>query len=333
MKVIQVLATSGGVGGLEQHTINLVNALSKRYEVHLIADAGYAHYLAENVHFHAFNFKRSRWNPFLVYELLNCIKQIQPQILHAQAGKAAAILSPWLARIPCASVATIHGMKNHLKAFMRFDHIIAVSEKIAKKIPCTHKVSTIYNGIHLEIGATEQPTQQSIHAIAVGRLVEVKGFLALVEAWQGIDAQLSIVGDGPQADVLAQKIEMLGLTQRVKLLGQRHDVLQLLQNSDCLIISSFKEGGPITLAEALLTQTPVLATDVGMVSAFLPPSHMCQNNNPALLNTLIQRQLADRASMQISLQAAFEKAQQHLHFEQMLSKTEALYLQLQQMKH
>ena len=37
MKIVQVLATSGGVGGLEQHTFNLVNELSQQHEVHIIA--------------------------------------------------------------------------------------------------------------------------------------------------------------------------------------------------------------------------------------------------------------------------------------------------------
>ncbi|MFE1726418.1 glycosyl transferase, partial [Acinetobacter baumannii] len=41
MKIVQVLATSGGVGGLEQHTFNLVNELALNHEVHVIAHPCY----------------------------------------------------------------------------------------------------------------------------------------------------------------------------------------------------------------------------------------------------------------------------------------------------
>ena len=52
MKIVQVLATSGGVGGLEQHTFNLVNELSLSNEVHMIAHPCYADKFNPQVIFH-----------------------------------------------------------------------------------------------------------------------------------------------------------------------------------------------------------------------------------------------------------------------------------------
>ena len=62
----------------------------------------------------------------------------------------------------------------------------------------------------------------------MGRLVDVKGFDVLIEAWQGIDAQLWIVGDGEQYQVLQQKIKELNLVDKIQLLGYRDDVTELL---------------------------------------------------------------------------------------------------------
>ena len=333
MKILHIMATSGGgVGGLEQHTFNLVNALAEQHEVHLIADAVYAQCVKPNVNFHAFNFKRSRWSPFLIYELLKLIREIQPEVLHSQAGKAAAILAPWLKKINCASVATIHGMKNNLKPFLPFDQVIAVSEKIREKFGSFNRIHTIYNGIELQQTDAEYQPKAQIHALAVGRLVEVKGFLQLIDAWQDIDAHLSIVGEGNQRLELEQKIQQLGLTDKINLLGQRTDVAALLAQSDCLIISSFKEGGPITLAEALLTETPVLATDVGMVSHFLPTDYICENNQPERMNALLKAKLRHREIMQKELKQNFVHAKNALSFEQMVQQTEQLYTQLLKQK-
>ena len=333
MKIVHIMATSGGgLGGLEQHTFNLVNALAQEHEVHLIADVAYAQYLRSNVIFHRFNFKRSRWSPFLIYELLRLIRKIQPELVHAQAGKAAAILAPWLKQIQCPAVATIHGMKNNLKPFLAFHHVIAVSDKIRQKFGSFASITTIYNGITLIQANTVFQNKPYIQALAVGRLVNVKGFLELIEAWHDIDAQLWIVGEGNQRSLLEQKIQQLNLTDKVKLLGHRKDVNELLLQSDCLIISSSKEGGPITLAEALLTKTPVLATDVGMVSAFLPSDYICENNTPVCMNALLKAKLGNRQNMQIELEDSFERANNTLCFDQMVQKTEQLYDQLLKQK-
>ncbi|MFV5453752.1 glycosyltransferase [Acinetobacter towneri] len=331
MKIVQVLATSGGMGGLEKHTLQLCNALSTQHDVHLIADASYQAQLNPSVQLHAINFARSRWNPFLIYEIIKKIKHIQPDILHAQASKASSLLAPWLTQLPGKKVATIHGMKNKLTPFLAFDHIVAVSGKIAKKFPNDAKIKIIWNGVDQSITANLQRSdlRHSLPiALAVGRLVEVKGFDVLVEAWQGLDAQLWIVGEGEQRPILESKTAGLGLQDKIKLLGYRDDVADLLQQVDCLIISSRKEGGPITLAEALLNHVPVLATDVGMVADFIDPRFICPENDVNALKQLLSTQLKLKAEMQPYFEHAFTQAQQYLHFQAMLEQTENLYSSL-----
>ena len=329
MKILYVMATNGGIGGLEQHTLQLCNGLAQQHEIHLIADVSYADQLHANVTLHAVDFSRSRFNPFLIYQLIKKVQQIQPDILHVQASKAASLFAPWLNCFHCKKVVTVHGMKSNLKPFMAFDQIIAVSGKIKQKFPAHAPVQVIWNGITAAVDLkVAQTSQQRICAIAIGRLETVKGFDVLIEAWQGIDADLIIVGDGSQRAVLEQKIKQLNLSQNVQLLGFRSDIANLLAAADCMIISSLKEGGPITLAEALLNQTPVLATDVGMVPDFIDPTYICVANNVSALHQLIQTQLKPKAQMSSVFEPSFLKAKQSLTLEQMLNQTQRLYAEL-----
>ncbi|UUS65694.1 MULTISPECIES: glycosyltransferase [unclassified Acinetobacter] len=328
MKILQVMATNGGMGGLEKHTLDLCRGLAQSHEVHLIADRSYQQKLSGHITLHPFDFSRSRWNPFLIYALVKQIKQLQPDVLHVQASKAASILAPWLKQFSCKKIVTVHGMKSNLKPFMAFDDIIAVSGKIKAKFPISKSVHVIWNGVDQDINQINNKVKcenQPTIALAIGRLETVKGFHILIDAWKNINAELWIVGDGTQYQSLKTQIDQLNLNDRVKLLGFRSDISDLLAQVDCFVISSLKEGGPITLAEALLSHVPTLSTDVGMVPDFIDGQFICEPNSSEQMANLISRELKPRAEMLPLFEAAFIKAEQNLKFESMLQQTENLY--------
>jgi glycosyltransferase involved in cell wall biosynthesis len=104
--------------------------------------------------------------------------------------------------------------------------------------------------------------------ISVGRLVHLKGFEDLLDAFSIIHSShptafLAIVGGGDLKSVLDQKIKDLSLSDHVRLLGWRTDVQNLLFASDLFVLASHWEGLPIVLLEAMAAGLPVLATDVG----------------------------------------------------------------------
>ena len=73
-----------------------------------------------------------------------------------------------------------------------------------------------------------------------------------------------IVGDGPERDQLAQRIETLNIQQQVTLLGMRDDVPALLkQKALLLVMTSEHEGFSNALIEAMTAGVPVLSTPVG----------------------------------------------------------------------
>lgn len=316
-------------GGLEKHTVELANALVRAGQtVTLIAHQKYAGRV-EGVTFKALDLSKSRKNPILLWQLYKTIQSTHPDLLHVQASKAAAMLAPLLRWLNIPSVVTVHGLKKNIKSFQRFDRIITVSSKVADLFPDQSKIRIVFNGIQQsELNQIKPAPQQPLQAIAIGRLVQVKGFDLLIEAWQDIDAHLNIVGDGPEREALQQQINQLNLTEKIRLLGQRDDINALLHQADFLVISSRKEGGPYTLAEALLMQCPVISTDVGMVSQVLAESMICPVEDLIALKQLIQQSVSDYPSLLRHSQPLYELAKQQLTLDAMTANTLKVYREI-----
>ena len=105
--------------------------------------------------------------------------------------------------------------------------------------------------------------------VMIGRLVAEKGCPELVEAMRSLDAHLWIVGerlasDHAQAigDTLRSIEEDPGLSLKIKILGYRSDVPDLLRAGDIFVLPSHREGMPRSIIEAMLTGLPVVATNI-----------------------------------------------------------------------
>ncbi len=105
--------------------------------------------------------------------------------------------------------------------------------------------------------------------LVVGRLVAEKGYPELVEAMRNVDAELWIVGErlasdhagGIDAAVAAAERDPV-LQSRIRLLGYRSDVPNLLRAADMFTLPSHREGMPRSIIEAMLAGLPVVATDI-----------------------------------------------------------------------
>lgn len=96
--------------------------------------------------------------------------------------------------------------------------------------------------------------------LAVGRLAPEKDFLNLFRAFRQLppDAELLLVGDGPQQPVLQAE-----LPERARLLGRRNDVAELMAAADGFVLSSRVEGLPMVLLEAGAAGLPLVSTIAG----------------------------------------------------------------------
>jgi glycosyltransferase involved in cell wall biosynthesis len=105
---------------------------------------------------------------------------------------------------------------------------------------------------------------------AVGRLEAEKGFDTLIRALhillsQGLDVRVVIVGEGGERSKLAKLANELGITDRLLLPGWQADVRGYFEAMDMFALSSYREGLPNVLLEAMALDVPVVATRVNGV--------------------------------------------------------------------
>ncbi len=104
----------------------------------------------------------------------------------------------------------------------------------------------------------------------VARFHPVKDHRTLLRAFAGVaaarpESELLLVGDGPERPRLEALAQELGIFSRVRFLGVRADVPEILRAADLFALTSASEAAPLTLLEAMATALPVVATAVGGV--------------------------------------------------------------------
>ena len=109
-------------------------------------------------------------------------------------------------------------------------------------------------------------SEDSIIVAVVGRVVMAKGHQYIIEAIKRIEDPnyiFVIVGDGPYLGVYEQQCDKEILEGRVRLLGVRNDVYNILRDSDIFLFATLNENHSLALLEAVNMECAVLSTNVG----------------------------------------------------------------------
>jgi glycosyltransferase involved in cell wall biosynthesis len=105
--------------------------------------------------------------------------------------------------------------------------------------------------------------------LMVGRLSKEKNHLGLMHAFSRLPLRLAphlvIVGEGPERGPIERFIAANGLAASVTLTGQRTSAEPYYGIADAAVLSSWSEGSPNALLEAMAASVPVVATAVGGV--------------------------------------------------------------------
>jgi glycosyltransferase involved in cell wall biosynthesis len=190
----------------------------------------------------------------------------------------------------------------------------------------------IANGVDVErFALVPDPLPNRI--VMVGRLAPPKRTDLLVQAFASIrrahpGAELQIVGEGPDRAEIERQVRELGLGGGVHLIGERHDVPELLSRSACFVLASDYEGCPLAVIEAMAAGVPVVATGVGGVpelveegrSGFVVPP-----GAPEALAVAVEAVLADPARARRMGDAGREIARSRLSRERMVGELVRLY--------
>lgn len=107
--------------------------------------------------------------------------------------------------------------------------------------------------------------QNATLLLSVGELNENKNHATVIKALSRIkndNLYYVIAGRGDKKEELTNLISELGLTNRVRLLGYRQDVLELYKTADIFIHPSFREGLPVSVMEALASGLPVICSNI-----------------------------------------------------------------------
>ncbi|MDI6794277.1 MAG: glycosyltransferase [bacterium] len=295
IRVMQVIATLE-VGGAEGQLYELVKELNKeKYAVSVcgltrggplkekIEELGIPVYILG---------KRNKLDFTILFRLASLLKRKKIDLVHTWMftanmwGRLAAIL----AHVPClvASERTVAFEKDACrnvidKILAGFtDLIIANSEGVRRSclkrgLP-SEKLSVITNSCHLEIfGVREDCIKKtktklgikdgSLLVGSIGVLRPEKGHRFLVHSIPAVlnifpEAIFILVGDGPQRKELEELSVKLGISQKVKFLGQRRDVPDILSCLNVFVLPSLYEGLPNAVLEAMACGLPVIGTDV-----------------------------------------------------------------------
>ncbi|EMO8771104.1 glycosyltransferase [Klebsiella variicola] len=134
-----------------------------------------------------------------------------------------------------------------------------------------------------------------IKIVLPGRLLnKQKGQLDFVEAINYLknenckDIVCYIVGEGPDKKIINEHIKRYKLSETIHLLGNRNDLVSIMDGCDLVVLPSRFEGVPLVLLEAALLQKHIIASDIVGFNDYLHAECLFKPSNPISLANKIK---------------------------------------------
>ena len=298
MKIAYVITRSDEVGGAHIHVRDLAQWMSNlghEVKVFVGGEGVFTEKLTEvNLSVFRLQYMQREISPIndikAINELKSALKEYSPDLVSAHSAKAGMIarIACRILRLPC--IFTAHGWsfargtaRPKRDIFLLIEKLLApLSAKIItvceqdKNFALTHslckeeKLNVIHNAmpdVSTELLATASNT--CAHLIMVARFEYPKDHQILIEALSNLkdlDWELDLIGDGPLMSAIRQQAAELGIDQKIRFLGRRWDGAEMMAVADVFILTSFWEGFPRSIIEAMRARLPVVASDVAGVS-------------------------------------------------------------------
>ena len=168
--------------------------------------------------------------------------------------------------------------------------------------------------------------------LSIGRLTYQKAHTYLLKAFSTVLKQhpnslTALAGEGPLLGDLETEANELGIRNKVRFLGVRSDIPDLLTASDFFVLSSRWEGMPLVLLEAMRAGIPIAATDVHGIREALDDGKcglIVPTEDPAALADAMLRLIHEPELAKQLGQAARRRFEQHYTLQKMMEGYMAL---------
>jgi glycosyltransferase involved in cell wall biosynthesis len=146
---------------------------------------------------------------------------------------------------------------------LRFVHEIVTINNAPLGFPFRHRAQrTILNAVDAnDYECLPFVERTTFNLLCVGSLTYRKNFQLALRALVYVpDALLTIVGSGPELEPLVAMAKSLGVSDRVRFVGQVNDVRKYYAQSDALLMPSLQEAFGLVAIEAMASCLPVIST-------------------------------------------------------------------------
>lgn len=361
MKILFLITRADTVAGAQVHVRDLAVALQQDGHKILILTGQRGIYNdvleEEGIESIACEYLEQKINPLQDWKSLNWILQaidkFQPDLIATHSSKTGILgrIASKISKTPCTF--TAHGwsfsetVPQPSRGIYQFieklveplsDRIICVSHcdrslGIKAGMQCD-RLLTIHNGMKdISESLKAEPSQSNPVKIAmVARFARQKDHPSLIEAFQHLDgAELILVGDGPQLPEIQALVDRLQLEEKVRFLGFRQDVAEILAGVQIYTLISHWEGLPCTIIEAMRSGLPVVASDVGGVKEIIEDNrtgYVIPYGNRDLLTQRLAELVADAGLRTQMGSFGRQRYESQFKFESMYAKTLEVYREL-----
>jgi len=360
MRIAYVITRSDDLGGAQIHVRDLASALSSAgHEVTVLAGGGgiLARQLRErDVEIVELGHMARPIRPLsdtrALSELAGQLRRIRPDILPTHSSKAGVLGRLAGRSLGIPTITTAHGWVFGFPRVSRRDWAVWATEKsmarlarrivtvcesdrklaIASGVAKPERLVTIHNAMP-DIGAEllASPSVEPPRLLMVARFAPQKDhttlFRALAELTD-LDWNLDLVGTGPLRELAQEQANALGLESRVRFLGMREDVPQLIAGAQVYLLISNWEGLPRSILEAMRAGLPVVATDVGGVREAVldgKTGYLVPRGHESVLATRLRSLVCDPELRRRTGAASRRHYESHFTFCRLVSQTLALY--------
>lgn len=287
MKILHVI-TSLRTGGAEKLMVDLLPRLRDlSNEVELLLFDGtrtpfYEELKNMGITIHHLAIEGNVYNPLNIFRLREYLKNYDIIHTHNTACQYFVPLAKILSRAKCKLFTTEHNTFNRRRTifgwkyidkfiYSQYKSIISISKKTTDNLIAfignKYIIRTIENGVDLSKFNFLSPANFSsknkiITMIAGFRKQKDQDTLISAISLLPQEYRLWLVGDGERRTILEDLVTELNLGNRVKFLGIKSDIPQILEKSHIVVLSSHWEGLSLSSVEGMASGRPFVASDV-----------------------------------------------------------------------